>query len=418
MMSSTAPKAIASATWLHGLPEDWKILRFKDVFRIRKWVPGLDDPQVLSLTMNGVKVRDIETNEGQLAASYSLYQEVRAGDFVLNPMDLRSGWVAISNFEGVISNAYFVFELEPSKERQFLPSYFEKVFQWYYSNNILEPFGKGVGRQETGGGRWTLNADTLGTIPFPVPPLEEQRAIANYLDTKIAEMRILIEQLDKLTNLVSEITNERIRKATESNRQLGRPPGGWKTTKLKYIAEIQSGFAFASDGFKDSGEIAVVKQSDLFLDELQTYTDQVPPKHFMIRKDDVLVSMSGDFNVVLWQGVSAGLNQRCAYIRPKSGLIPAWLAASLRFALEDITSNNVSTTISNMSVDELKNARISIPPLSEQTTRLKGISKYSAIALHLQHSCLTSKLRIRERQESLIAAAITGKIDVRELSRG
>ena len=77
--------------WIGKIPAGWSVKRVKHIF-IRKNEKAMqENPVVLSLARDGVKVRDISNNEGQIAESYYNYNPVKEGDLLLNPMDLYSG---------------------------------------------------------------------------------------------------------------------------------------------------------------------------------------------------------------------------------------------------------------------------------------------------------------------------------------
>lgn len=275
-MTGLSPRQVSYETWLSHLPPN-QVLRFKDIFEIRKRRNNSSFPQVLSLTNKGIIERDISNNEGQLAESYDNYQVVEKGDFVLNPMDLLSGWVARSSFEGVISNAYFVFRLRTgSTAIRSNPVFYELLLQSYYTNGILDPFGKGVGRPENGGGRWTLNSETLSTIPFPNLPLVQQDAIVEYLDTELALLDHSIEKLSELKNKVSEFRRASIVQAVqlgiESNSDtepgpepyLPRVRNDWGFGALRRFVDFGSGSGFPEiDQGIETEEIPFLKVNSL-----------------------------------------------------------------------------------------------------------------------------------------------------------
>lgn len=184
--------------WLENKPENWNVIKFKHIFQFQNNVSVAPDPTILSLTLKGVVVRDISNNEGQIAASYENYALVQVGDFVLNPMDLVSGSVAISAFEGVASNAYFVFRIRDEVAPDINPKFMEHYLYMCYRENIFFPFGKGLGRPEQGGGRWTLNRDTLQDFPILLPPIDEQNAIVASLDREMDDINSQIAVIEEM----------------------------------------------------------------------------------------------------------------------------------------------------------------------------------------------------------------------------
>ena len=83
----------------------------------------------MSITQDGIKVKDITTNNGQMANSYDKYQIVEIGDFAMNHMDLLTGWIDISPYLGVTSPDYRVFR---SKINQICNKYYLYIFQNHY----------------------------------------------------------------------------------------------------------------------------------------------------------------------------------------------------------------------------------------------------------------------------------------------
>lgn len=167
--------------WIGEIPISWRVGKAKHAF-IRKNAKAMqEDPVILSLARSGVRVRDISTNEGQIAESYFNYNPVEPGDFLLNPMDLYSGAnCSMSQVSGVISPAY----INLRAKKGFVAEYYDFYFKTQYWAMALFAHGKGVSFDN----RWTLNADTLFNYAIPIPPVEEQERIASYLTKKAAAM--------------------------------------------------------------------------------------------------------------------------------------------------------------------------------------------------------------------------------------
>ena len=182
--------------WIGEMPEHWDVTKTKWMFEIVKRIYGKEDRDVLSITQRGLKVRDLESNDGQLAESYANYQVVNVNDFAMNSMDLLTGWVDCSPFEGVTSPDYRVFRFLPGKEQ--CHSYYKYLFQMCYKNRIFYRLGQGISNL----GRWRLQADQFLNMRLPQPPVDEQESIAAYLDEKTAKIEGLIAdimaQIEKL----------------------------------------------------------------------------------------------------------------------------------------------------------------------------------------------------------------------------
>lgn len=173
--------------WIGEIPEHWTVAPIRSFFKIKKDIIGHEPDTVLSITQGGIKVKNINENSGQMANSYAHYQIVNIGDFAMNHMDLLTGGVGISEFEGVTSPDYRVFVI---RNAEMNPRYFLYVFQMYYRNKIFYAFGQGAANL----GRWRLPAQNFNTVAVPLSPVEEQNSIVTFLDEKCT-------QIDKLITL-------------------------------------------------------------------------------------------------------------------------------------------------------------------------------------------------------------------------
>ena len=101
--------------WMGRIPSHWQIIKTKYLFEIVKRIAGEEGYDVLSVTQQGLKVKDLNDYGGQIAESYAGYQFVYPEDFVMNHMDLLTGWVDYSDKFGVTSPDYRVFRLIDKK---------------------------------------------------------------------------------------------------------------------------------------------------------------------------------------------------------------------------------------------------------------------------------------------------------------
>lgn len=236
-MSRTMKKT--GIEWIPEIPESWEIKKVKNVFYRRKEINEADNPTILSLARDGVKIRDISNNEGQLAESYDNYHVVHKGDLMINPMDLVSGAnCSISENEGVISPAY----INLAKKIDCNPRYFDYYFKNQYWVKAMFIHGKGVSFDN----RWTINAETLMNYYIPFPSKAEQDKIASYLDKKIEQINYLIEKntdIIKRTNdyfksLMTEYTTGSIHtnhKKDSGVEWIGEIPETWNIISFKNI---------------------------------------------------------------------------------------------------------------------------------------------------------------------------------------
>lgn len=188
-----------SMDWACEIPAEWSISRIRNHFEILKRIAGAEGYDVFSVTQQGLKVRDINVYEGQLAANYSGYQFVYPGEFAMNNMDLLTGGVGIADHLGVTSPDYRVFRI--FDEAHCYAPYYLKVFQICYRRHAFYRFGRGAANV----GRWRLPADAFKNFEIPLPPYEEQIKIVQAIGDEEQKTKAAIECLKKQIDLLNDL---------------------------------------------------------------------------------------------------------------------------------------------------------------------------------------------------------------------
>lgn len=211
-LDPNVPMKDSGVEWIGEVPTSWRISRIGNHFAIRKRIAGSEGYNVLSVTQQGLKIKDISTNEGQMAANYSGYQFVYPGEFAMNHMDLLTGYIDISKYNGVTSPDYRVFGLEDTDNC--FAEYYLYLFQLCYKRRIFYGFGRGAANQ----GRWRLPAVNFRNFVIPLPKLDEQAQIVAYLNEQCAKIDALIENINNeivilveyRTRLISDVVTGQI----------------------------------------------------------------------------------------------------------------------------------------------------------------------------------------------------------------
>ena len=217
--------------WIGEIPTDWAVEKTKYQFEIRKRQVKHDEQTILSITQEGIRPKDVSHNEGQMAKTYDGYQEVHSGDFAMNSMDLLTGWVDLSVHDGLTSPDYRVFA--PLFPESMEANYYRYVFQLLYSRRIYYKYGQGVSNL----GRWRLQAATFQNFPLPKPPVDEQREIVKYLDSKTAEIDGVVDGLLRQHELLERYKRELIAHTVTKGLD---PEAPMKESGLQWIGEIPS----------------------------------------------------------------------------------------------------------------------------------------------------------------------------------
>ena len=186
------------SNWTGDIPSHWDFGAIKQHFQIQKRIAGKEGYDVLSITQQGLKIKDVASNEGQIAASYANYQFVYPGDFAMNHMDLLTGYVGLSEYFGVTSPDYRVFTITDTDNCN--PEYYLYIFQLCYRRRIFYGLGKGAASK----GRWRMPAINFKNFGIPIPPMKEQIEIVAFIKEQEKKIGELIEGIEKNIEALKE----------------------------------------------------------------------------------------------------------------------------------------------------------------------------------------------------------------------
>ncbi|KJR23108.1 type I site-specific restriction-modificationsystem, S subunit [Vibrio vulnificus] len=423
---------ISSGTdWIGEVPNHWEVKRLKYIFDIKKRIAGRLGFDVLSITQKGIIVKDIESGDGQLSMDYSKYQLVFEGDFAMNHMDLLTGYVDISRFDGVTSPDYRVFTLKSSK--RFNARYYLYLLQMCYKQKIFFPLGQGSAHL----GRWRLPTEAFNEVVYPYPSCSEQQKIANFLDHETAKIDTLIAKQEKLIELLKEkrqaVISHAVTKGLNPDAPmkdsgvewLGEVPEHWTVGRYKFCTNrIIVGIAeAATHAYADSGVPLIrstnIKENSELSGEYLFLKEEfaVSNSSKYLFKNDVVTVRTG------YPGVSAVVPKhldRChcftnLVATPNKSNQPYFLASYLNSHIGKayFELQGWGSAQQNISVPILQNTPIASPPLSEQVEICLYINKQRVHFKRLISNAERSIDLMKERKTALISAAVTGKIDVR-----
>ena len=202
----SVPMKDSEGEWFDCVPSDWNEKRVKDLFRlITDVAPDNNDYELLSVYDSiGVRPRKDLEQRGNKASTTDGYWIVKKGDIVVNKLLAWMGSIGLSNYEGVTSPAYDVLrKLNNDIEERF----YGYLFRTGKAQEIFKKSSRGIMDM-----RLRLYFDKLGAITVPVPPIAEQKSIADYLDTKTAQIERFIQsintQIEKLKELRKTLIND------------------------------------------------------------------------------------------------------------------------------------------------------------------------------------------------------------------
>ena len=358
---------------------------------------------------------------------------VKRGDLVINSMNYGIGSYGLSPLDGICSPVYIV--LDPKDdvivERFVLRIFEEKEFQAF-----AQSFGNGILAH-----RSAIGWDDLKNVLVALPPIPEQILLASFLDHETARIDALIEEQQRLIELLKEkrqaVISHAVTKGLDPTvpmkdsgvEWLGEVPAHWVVGPLRWYATIQGGIAKGKDyegretvslpylrvanvqnGFVDLTE---VKEISVLESEVDRYS---------LRLGDVLMNEGGDNDKLgrgtVWQGqIEPCLHQNHVFaIRPNELLSAEWLTAFTQCDQARsyfFLNSKQSTNLASISASNVMSLALPIPSVAEQKEILSILNQSRLAHEELVNLATSTVEFLKERRSALISAAVTGKIDVR-----
>lgn len=412
--------------WIGVIPEHWEVKFIKSIFVENKEICNDKRLTLLSLSQyTGIKPKsetDIATSH--IAESYEGYKLVKKGQFVMNIMLAWNGSYAVSNYEGMISPAYCVFDFRGKSIKQ----YYHYLLRLSGYSEAFKTRSKGIIDS-----RLRLYPESFYKFSTIIPPLAEQQAIADYLDRRCSEIDDLIalqeEMITKLQSYKQSVITEAVTRGLDKNVPLkdsgidwiGKIPEHWNCTAFKrlLLEPMQYGANEPAEECDYNNpryiRITDIKEDRTLRDDTFKSLPLEKAKDYILSKGDLLFARSGatvgktflynEDNAACFAGYL--IKAKCN----KKKLVPNFV---FYYTLSNIYQNwknsiFIQSTIQNIGADKYSSMPIIVPPLAEQ----------QAIADYLDQRCSEidelialkqQKIeKLKEYKKSLIFECVTGK---------
>ena len=135
---------------------------------------------------------------------------------------------------------------------------------------------------------------------------------------------------------------------------------------LTDICDIQYGYAFDSKLFSDTKGKPIIRIRDIVRGYSETYTTEECPGDYIIHNDDILIGMDGEFNIALWKGGEAVLNQRVCKLIPHNEICKNYIFYYMPIALKAIEDKTPFVTVKHLSAKELNKIELPLPTYEMQ----------------------------------------------------
>lgn len=415
--------------WIGSIPDEWSIVRNKNVFHCCKNIVGKRSSQLqlLSLTTQGIKKKDIHNTEGKLPESFDTYQQVHQNDLVMCLFDLDCSAVfsGLSRFDGMISPAYRVL----SCKENILPEYADYWFQYVGDKRKFNHYSKNI--------RYTLSYEDFSVLPILLPPLLIQRRITNYLSCRCAAIEHAIykekESIEKLeeyklsciTEAVTKGLNPTVPMKDSGSKWIGNVPSDTQVIPAKRLYQIILGKMLCSTPKKTSDTLekylcaANIHFSGIDYNNLKhMWFSQQERNSYCIQNGDLLVveggAGAGGAYIVKDLSEPLYIQNSIMITRPKSTVSNKWLYYTLYSLVHrqyiDYVCNKA--TIPHFTKEKLGGVPVVIFPHQKEQQILSILEKQTKVIdyqIQLKQELID---KLTEYKKSLIYEVVTGKKEV------
>ncbi len=412
----------SGVSWIGDIPEHWEVKQLRSFLTLFS-EKGHGDAQLLSVTREqGVIERDKEDqeeNHNYVPDDLSGYKYIEKGDFAINKMKAWQGSYAVSEYNGIVSPAYFTCKLKGVNKDFFSKAIRSKVYVPFFTQ-----YSKGIRV-----GQWDLNPNALKSIPFFLPTPDEQSVIVKYIDDKTSKIDAYVADKEKEIELLQELKQKTIADAVTKGLNpdakmkdsgiswIGEIPEHWETYRFAIICKSKSICNCEEEEllsvYLDRGVIRFSDDSS----KRTNPTSKDLSKYQLVEEGDFVLN-----NQQAWRG-SVGVSRYRGIVSPAyfifelSSIINRNFAnymfrSSAYVSYYYICSKGIGSIQRNLDWNSLKQQKMAIPPLDEQR----------AIVYYIEEKCqkidkLASELQseidyLKEYKQRLIADCVTGQVNV------
>lgn len=416
----------SGVSWLGDVPAHWEVRKLRSILAETTERNRPDWPLLSVVRERGVILRDLtdkDENHNYVPDDLTNYKVVHKGQFAMNKMKAWQGSYGVSMYDGIVSPAYYVFDIGEVEG-----DYFHRAIR---SKSYVPFFGQASDGVRIG--QWDLSKARMQEIPFPVPPVTEQRAIVRFLDYVDRRIRRYVAAKRKLIGLLEEenqaVVNRAVTQGLDPNVRLkpsgvewlGDVPEHWETTRFSRQISIAKGQVDPTvEPYSSMSLIAPnhleAKTGRLLHQETASEQGAISSK-YLCRTGDVIYSK---IRPALAKVVIAPSDCLCSAdmypLSPGDSLHANylfWLLLSGAFtAWSVLESDRVAMPKINRAT--LNGYYIPMPPFSEQTAIVRHLDETArGIYAAIDNARRQIEL-VQEYRTKLIADVVTGKLDVRE----
>lgn len=413
----------SSTTWFGVIPKDWELSKICNIYELRTQKVSDKDYPPLSVTMNGV-VPQLDT-----AAKTNAHDDrklIKKGDFVINSRSDRRGSCGVSKYCGSVSLINTV--MKPRDEMNL--DYYNWLFHTVQFADEFYKWGHGIVDD-----LWTTNWQDMKNIDIPVPTLDEQKVIADYLNKAIPEIDALHTDIEKQIKTIEEykkaIITEAVTKGLDPDVEMkdsgieliGQIPNEWEISRLGWISKkIGDGIhgtvtfeAGETDFYFINGN-NIQKRNIVIKNDTQRITERIYNTYKTnLTTHTILISLNGTVgNLAFYNNENVLLGKSVGFIDLKEEYNREFIYYLLQANYIKIIFelSFAGTTINNLSLQTLKKTNVVLPPKYEQQKIINFLDVKCAEIDDVIEEKQQQLEILQQYKKSLIYEYVTGKKEI------
>lgn len=410
---------LTNIEWLPQIPKHWKLETLRKFIRMVS-VKNHPEKPLLSVTREGgVIVRDVESKEKNhnfIPEDLSGYKYVEVGDFCINKMKSWQGSYGVSEYEGIVSPAYYICKLNGVERRFFSVAIRSINYVCFFAQ-----YSKGIRVDQ-----WDLSPIGLKTIPFFLPPVAEQRSIVSYLDTKCSLLDTLLSNKEKEISLLQEMkqrviadavtrgVNPNVKFKATNIPWLPEIPEHWEMRKMKYIFKERS-----EKNHPNEEPLCATQSKGVIPQSLYEGRVVVVNKGFenlkFLKEGDFVISLrsfQGGIEYAYFQGIISAAYTILEIVEFTMAPYYKLMFKSHNFIQLLQTCVTGIREGQNINYPLLSNKTLPVPPLSEQRAIVSYITERTSKIDTLIEKLTKEIGCVKEYKQRLISDVVTGQVKV------
>jgi type I restriction enzyme, S subunit len=413
------------AIWLPQVPEHWELVKVRHLFKesTKKGFPN--ETLLVASQEHGVVSKDAY-GKRTVEATKDLHnlKLVEQGDFVISLRSFQGG-IEVAHERGIISPAYTIMK----ETRQIEKRYFKNLFKSPPFISLMTLCVKGIREGQN------IDYPTFKNEYLPLPPIEEQQAIAAYLDKKNNEIDKFIRNKERLVELLIEgrdkqiweiLTGKKVANSKYKNSLIdcyGEIPESWDVKNLNYISNVVLGKMRCRD---DKGNYKLkpylksknVGWENVIVDDVEEmWFSKEEMKTYRIRRNDLLLSEGGEVGKTsIWNDEleECYIEKSVHKVTLKKGFNPIYYLYYFYLLGKSGYFKSISSQVSigHLTREKLIKIKCIIPPPQIQNQLVEEIIEQIDKSNRIISKARQEISSIKEYREALITDLVTGRRSV------